>query len=159
MQKILLWITIPIIGSFGLFPINADEIVENPPGNMTEFTCTDFKVNADKCISYSCQTASNVDPSTTISWKIIGSQNNRCLISSTTNDVGLKDDNGNPKPITKTCEYDDAGVNHLEDLMDQLENEYFNPESSAFTDGTYNCQITSNDEPLTGEPDSSQSDD
>ena len=71
------------------------------PGDIVEFNCQEFKEKAKVCESYTCQTPYNQDPTVKTEWKIIEKKGNRCLISNTTDDMGLKDTSGKPKPITK----------------------------------------------------------
>lgn len=119
---------------------------------IAPFTCDGFRDNATKCQPYDCQTPSNVDPTQTIQWSIVSKKKDRCVISNTSTDVGLQDEKGNPKPVTKTCEYDQQGVSNLADMMDDLKAQHFNATQNANLPGSYHCEISSEGNPINQKP-------
>ncbi len=132
-----------------------DDTMEDPNSSMTdpnpkdvvEFTCKNFTEKSKNCESYTCQTPYNLDPSVKTKWEILGKNNNRCTISHTTDDIGLKDENDNPIPITKTCDYDETGIQNLNTLFDDMQANYFSA-TSDIEEGAYNCMLTSNGQPI-----------
>jgi hypothetical protein len=129
-----------------------DSIRQKQPDNIVEFTCQDFSEHADRCDNYTCDTPSVLDPTIKMTWAILSAQGNRCLISYTTADVGLKTSDGNPEPITKVCEYDANGISQLNNLMEQIQNGYFIPSTLSDLDGSYNCSLNSAGDPLKQKP-------
>jgi hypothetical protein len=119
---------------------------------IARFTCDSFRDNSAKCQPYNCQTPSNVDPTQTIQWNILNKKEDRCVISNTSTDVGLQDEKGNPKPVTKTCEYDQDGVSNLADIMDDLKAGHFNATQNANLPGSYHCDISSEGNPINQKP-------
>lgn len=130
-----------------------DSITQKQPDNIIQFACQDFSENADRCTPYTCDTPSVSDPTVKMTWSILNStDNHHCLISYTIADVGLKTSVGDAEPITKTCEYDDTGIGHLNDLMDNMQSGYFLQSELSEIDGSYNCTVTSEGNPLKPEP-------
>ncbi len=129
----------------------ATVIIEPKPIDTVEFTCNDFKQKTKTCATYTCQTPFYRDPTVKMTWKIEGQKDSRCVISYTTYDLGLKDENDNTLPITQTCEYDEDGIKTLRKFMDDMEKGYFHPilgEDNNDTQGIYNCTFTSNGKPV-----------
>lgn len=129
-----------------------ETIIELKPRNTVEFTCTQFKEKAAKCEPYTCQTPFSLDPTIKTEWEIMAIQDDRCTVSYTTNDIGLKDSEKNPIPITQTCDYDAIGIQKLIDLMDDMENGYFRIFAGENSEGAYNCKLTSQGKPLQSDP-------
>ena len=129
-----------------------DSLTFKQPDNIIQFTCQDFEQHADRCDPYTCYTPSIPDPTVKMTWTILNSQNNHCLISYTIDDVGLKTDNGEAEPITKTCEYDDTGIGHLNNLMDNLQSGYFLKSDLTNIEGSYNCVMSSEGNPIKPTP-------
>ncbi len=141
-----------ILSAVFLTDLSAESIeIETKPINMEEFTCTEFATKSKNCEAYVCQTPYNLDPTISTEWKIIGKKGDRCLISNTTNDVGLKDEHDQPKPVTKTCEYDKTGIANLNRTMDDMKKGYFELPSEN-PEGLFECAFTSNGRPINAEP-------
>jgi len=138
-------------------PLSANIEIEPKPVNMVDFTCNQFQEKSKSCESYTCQTPYNLDPTIPTEWKIMGKNNDRCMISNTTSDIGLKDDNDNPKPVTKTCEYDQTGIENLNGMMSDMQAGYFGSPADN-TSGIFNCKFTSNGQPINPEAYSVSSD-
>jgi len=141
-----------LFGILNLCQADEDSIRQKQPDNIIEFTCQDFSEHADRCDNYTCETPSVLDPTVKMTWEILSAQGSRCLISYTTADVGLKTSTGDPEPITKVCEYDEIGIGHLNDLMDQMQNGYFIPSTLSDLDGSYNCNLNSEGNPVKPAP-------
>jgi hypothetical protein len=127
-------------------------VTQKQPDNIIQFTCQDFSEYADRCSAYTCETPSVSDPTVKMTWHILNSEDHRCLISYTIADVGLKTNAGEAEPVTKTCEYDDTGIGHLNDLMDSMQSGYFLQSTLSEIDGSYNCTVNSEGNPLKPEP-------
>ncbi len=149
-QSLLL--TLALLGSS--LPVIAEQEMKETymPRDMIEFTCNEFEQKVKDCESYTCKTPSVLDPTLTTEWKVIEKKNERCVISNTISDVGLKNENGDPKPVTKTCEYDAAGIVELTQLMGQLSSGYFSTSDAGDMQGTHNCTITSDGSPIKAPP-------
>ena len=133
-----------------LMPILAyadTQTVEADPKNTAEFTCNDFQEKAKNCENYTCQTPYSLDLSVRTQWEILGKDNQRCKISHTIDNMGLKDENGNPMPITKTCNYDEIGIQKLNNLFDNMQGNYF-PANTEIVEGAHDCTLTSNGQPI-----------
>lgn len=140
-----------ILSAVFLTDLSADIEIEPKPINMVEFTCTQFNDKSKGCDDYVCQTPYNLDPTIKTEWKIVSKSGDRCIISNTISDMGLKDDNDNPKPVTKTCEYNQAGIAALNTMMSDMQAGYFeSPEDNMA--GAFNCKFTSNGQPINDEP-------
>lgn len=118
------------------------------PGDIQETLCHDFKKKLHTCEADSCFSAYVQDPTLKTTWKIIGKKGNRCVISSTSEDVGLLDDNRNPIPMTQTCEYDKIGINALIKRFNDMVKGYYHFTTCERGVGIHNCSITSNDKPI-----------
>lgn len=140
-----------ILSAVFLTDLSANIEIEPKPINMVEFTCDQFKDKSKDCGDYVCQTPYNLDPTIKTEWKIVGKNGNRCVISNTTSDMGLKDDNDNPKPITKTCEYNQVGIETLNTMMSDIQAGYFESLEDNMA-GVYDCKFTSNGKPINDEP-------
>ena len=119
--------------------------------NAVEFTCQEFQEKAKNCENYTCQTPYYLDPSVKTKWEILDKDNNRCKISHTTDNMGLKNEDGDPMPITKTCSYDDTGIQNLNSLFDDMQANYFSANTET-VEGAYDCVLTSNGEPIQSSP-------
>ncbi len=127
----------------------AVDIAAKPvPKDIVEFTCNDFTQNALDCIPYSCQAPYMLDPTVATQWQIIEHKQNRCVISDTTNDIGLKDYHGKSVPVTRTCQYTAEGVEELTYLLEDIEAGFFKASMGSQDDGAFQCTFTANGEPL-----------
>ena len=152
MNNYFLQYSVIFLALLGASSLKAHEVeIEPTPINLVDFTCFDFSQKAQACEKYTCQTPYYLDPTVTTEWQITGKNNNRCVITSTTADIGLKDDNDMPKPVTKTCEYDETGIRVLGERMNDMKQGYFELPSEN-TKGVFNCTFTSNGQPLEEAP-------
>jgi len=118
------------------------------PGDIQETLCHEFKQKLRTCEVDSCFSAYVQDPTLKTTWKIIGKKGDRCVVSSTSEDVGLMDDNRNPIPMTQTCEYDQIGINALTKRLNDMVNGYYHFTTCERGVGMHNCSITSNGKPI-----------
>lgn len=115
------------------------------PADLVDFTCDAFSDKIQSCEAYSCQAPYMLDPSVKTTWKIQGKSGDRCIVSSTTEDIGMKDDNGAPVPLTQTCEYDEIGIKGLIRRFNDLEKRYFHFSTCEHFEGVHNCTFKSGD--------------
>lgn len=138
---------------FGLCPPPLEEIIICEtifPGDLVEMeaSCTQFKKNLLTCKPSTCTTPYVQDPTLTTRWEIHGKHGNRCIISNTNEDVGLKDAEENPIPMTQKCEYDRIGINALLKRFNDMENQYYHFTTCERGIGIHNCVITSGAVPI-----------
>lgn len=122
--------------------IVACEIVN--PSDLVENTCTAIVENLNSCQAYSCQAPAAQDPTIKTQWNIVRKSGDRCVISSTTEDMGIKDINGKTLAITQSCEYDKIGIQALIQKFKDSEKRYFHFSTCEHYEGIYNCSFTSN---------------
>lgn len=118
------------------------------PSDLVDFTCDGFSDKAQSCEPYSCQAPYVLDPTVQTTWQIHGKTGNRCLISNTTEDIGIKDDNEMPVPLTQMCEYDDIGIKGLIQRFSDVEKRYFHFSTCEHFEGVYNCTFKSGGTPI-----------
>jgi len=128
-------------------PIRVDCKTINP-ADLVDFTCDAFSEKIQSCEAYTCQAPYVLDPSVKTTWQIQGKSGDRCVVSSTTADIGMKDDNGAPVPLTQTCEYDEIGIKGLIRRFNDLENRYFHFTTCEHFEGIHNCTLKSGDTPV-----------
>jgi len=113
------------------------------PSDLIENTCKDFSDKLKNCEAYSCQAAYTQDPSIKTKWEIVQKSGDRCIVSSTTEDVGIKDINDNPLPITQKCEYDETGIQGLILRLKDNQDRYYHFTTCQHFEGIYNCSVKS----------------
>ncbi len=113
------------------------------PADLIDNTCTEFSDKLTNCEAYACQSASAQDPTVKTQWQIVKASGDRCIVSSTTDNIGIKDEDGTPLPITQTCEYDDMGKRALIKRFRDAENRFFHFSTCEHFEGIYNCSFTS----------------
>lgn len=118
------------------------------PGDLQENLCCEFKRKLITCEPYSCFAPYSQDPSVRTTWEIHGKNAGRCVISSTTENVGLTDRKDNPVPITLTCEYDIIGINALIKRFNDIDKRYYHFTTCERGVGIHNCTMTSKGVPL-----------
>jgi hypothetical protein len=118
------------------------------PSDLVDFTCDAFSDKVQSCEVYSCQAPYVLDPSVKTTWKIHGKSGDRCIISNTTENIGIKDDNEKPMPLTQICEYDQTGIEGLIQRFSDLENRYFHFSTCEHFEGIYNCTFKSGGVPI-----------
>lgn len=125
-------------------PIRVDCKTINP-ADLVDFTCDAFSEKIQSCQAYTCQAPYVLDPSVKTTWQIQGKSGDRCIVSSTTEDIGIKDDDGAPVPLTQTCEYDEIGIKGLIRRFNDLERRYFHFTTCEHFEGIHNCTFKSGD--------------
>lgn len=111
------------------------------PADIVDSNCTQFIHKLRICEAAACQAPYSQDPTIKTKWQIHGKNGDRCIISSTTEDIGIKDSNGKPIPVTQMCEYDKRGVKGLiERFRDQTERYYHTSTCDRF-EGIHNCTV------------------
>ncbi len=128
-------------------PIRVDCQMINP-GDLVDFTCDAFSEKIQGCEAYTCQAPYVLNPSVKTTWQIQGKRGDRCIVSSITEDVGIKDNHGAPIPFTQTCEYDKIGIKGLIQRFNDLEKRYFHFSTCEHFEGIHNCIFKSGDTPL-----------
>lgn len=118
------------------------------PADIVDFTCDDFTKKLDTCEAYTCQAPYVLDPTVKTQWKIMDKNAERCVISNTTEDVGLKDKEGKPIPITQTCEYDELGIEGLKERFLDMQTRYFHYSNKQHSEGIHNCTFKSRGIPI-----------
>lgn len=119
------------------------------PGDLQEDLCRcEFVHKLKTCEPYRCFAPSSQNPSVRTTWEIHGKSANRCVISSTTDYVGLTDKFDRAVPITLTCEYDAVGINALIKRFNDMDKKYYHFTTCERGVGMHNCTITSDGKPL-----------
>lgn len=118
------------------------------PSDLVDFTCDGFSDKVQSCTPYSCQAPYALDPTVKTTWQIHGKSGNRCIISNTTEDVGMKGDDEAPLPLTQMCEYDDMGIQGLLQRFSDVEKRYFHYSTCEHFEGVYNCTFKSGGVPI-----------
>lgn len=111
------------------------------PADIVDSTCMQFIHKLKTCQAGACQAPYSQDPTVKTKWQIHGKNGDRCIVSSTTENIGIKDSNGKPIPVTQMCEYDKQGIKGLiERFIDQTERYYHTSTCDRF-EGIHNCTI------------------
>jgi hypothetical protein len=118
------------------------------PSDLVDFTCDAFSEKIQSCEAYTCQAPYVLDPSIKTTWQIQGKSGDRCIVSNTTEDIGMKDKDGAPVPLTQTCEYDAIGIKGLVRRLNDLEKRYFHFSTCEHFEGIHNCTFKSGEMPL-----------
>lgn len=113
------------------------------PADLVDSTCQDFTKKLLACEAYTCQAPYSLDPSIKTQWQIVGKSNDRCVVSNTTDDIGIKDHEDNPLPITQMCEYDIVGVRGLIERFIDQEGRYYHYSTCEHFEGIHNCTMKS----------------
>lgn len=120
------------------------------PADIVDSTCREFIVKLRKCEPYICQAPYVLNPSIKTKWEIHGRVGNRCIISNTTEDMGIKNDDGKAIPITQTCEYDSIGMTALIKRFVDMDKEYFHFSTCEYNRGIHNCTFSTRGKPIEG---------
>ncbi|HQW58402.1 MAG TPA: hypothetical protein PK583_05565 [Gammaproteobacteria bacterium] len=113
------------------------------PADLVDFTCDAFPDKIQSCEAYTCQAPYVLDPTVKTTWQIQGKSGDRCIVSSITEDIGIKDNDGAPVPLTQTCEYDEIGIKGLIRRFNDLEKRYFHFSTCEHFEGIHNCTFKS----------------
>ncbi|HXH54671.1 MAG TPA: hypothetical protein VNK03_02885 [Gammaproteobacteria bacterium] len=118
------------------------------PSDLVDFTCDAFSEKIQSCEAYTCQAPYVLDPSVKTTWQIQGKSGDRCIVSSTTTDIGIKDNDGAPVPLIQTCEYDAIGIKGLVRRLNDSEKRYFHFSTCEHFEGIHNCTFKSGEMPI-----------
>lgn len=111
------------------------------PADIQDNTCAEFPQMLKTCQPYTCMAPNSQDPTVRTWWKIHKKIGNRCVVSNTTDTIGIKDEDEQPLPVTQICEYDKIGVQALLVRFADLNREYFHYSTCAHFRGVHNCSF------------------
>lgn len=118
------------------------------PADLVDSTCGKFKEKLTVCEAYSCQAPYALDPTVKTNWQILGKNGDRCIVSNTTEDIGIKDSDGRALPITQMCEYDKLGVVGLIERFIDQDGRYYHYSTCRHFEGIHNCTTNSRGRPI-----------
>jgi hypothetical protein len=113
------------------------------PADIVDSNCGEFIKKLQTCEAYTCFAPYTQDPTIRTKWQIHGKNGNRCIVSNTTDDIGLKDPDGNPIPVTQMCEYDQRGIRGLIERFNDQKERYYHFLTCDRFEGIHNCNINS----------------
>lgn len=109
------------------------------PADLIESTCRQFADKLQACEAYTCQAPYVLNPTVKAKWQIHGKNKDRCIVSNTVEDIGIKNDDNIPKPMTQMCEYDSIGIKGLIQQFADFDNRYYHFSTCKHFEGIYNC--------------------